>query len=500
MFRSALPRVEFVSLVLCLLLSIASETARAQLGGDIQAPIERNGFRASTSYDALQSFLSSLDQVPFMTVSTLGTTPEGHAITMVRVASGLNEREPKLRIMLFAQQHGDEPSGKEALTMLLARCASGEYARHLRAVELYIVPQVNPDGAEKDQRRNSRRQDLNRSHLLVDAPETIALHQAFLALWPEVTMDIHEYGTSGSWTRAGMMKTGDVQLGMLTNLNVPAAIRDYQRAKVFPFLAEAMRARGYSFHEYLVGAPDMYLRHSTTEPNDGRQSLGIQGTLSFIQEGKNAGNKDSLLQRRATSQFVSIDAFIRYCAEHAVEIKDLVQRERELRTQAAGKPFVLRMNHVSDGRTLEIPVRTVPGGIDTVWSIHPYLSVVRPTLTTTLPQAYVVPRALASLPLLAGHGVQLEVVNTPTEQMVQRSMIDSVGYEVVEEDSVLRVYTHTVETTATLQPGDIIVRLNQRQSYLLATAFEPQSLWGLVKYPEHESLLRSREFPILRIP
>jgi len=100
----------------------------------------------------------------------------------------------KLRVMLFAQQHCVEPSGKEALTMLLAMIANHELDTILSHLDLLIVPQMNPDGAELRQRRTADSIDLNRNHLILTSPEPKGLHDLFARWQPQVTMDIHEFG------------------------------------------------------------------------------------------------------------------------------------------------------------------------------------------------------------------------------------------------------------------------------------------------------------------
>jgi len=62
---------------------------------------------------------------------TSAQTHNGRNVSSVLVTSSphFGEDALKLRVMLFAQQHGDEPSGKEALTMLLAKIATMNLTR-----------------------------------------------------------------------------------------------------------------------------------------------------------------------------------------------------------------------------------------------------------------------------------------------------------------------------------------------------------------------------------
>ena len=470
----------------------------------IQAPVEQRGFAALTAYDTLQSFLASINGRGPITVRRIAATRQGRSVfaCLISSSSRFGDDTTKLRVMLFAQQHGDEPAGKEALTMLLANIASGAMREILSRIDLLVIPQMNPDGSELRQRRTSDSIDLNRNHLLLTSPETKGLHDLFGQWWPHVTMDLHEFGAfSRSWSDSGIAKTVDVQLGMLTNLNSSEALRTYQRRLVFPYVAEQMRQQSYSLHEYIVGSPADRIRYSTTEINDGRQSFGILNTLSFIQEGRGGKELEDRLERRARSQLASVEALLRYCAAHAQEIRSLVAYERGRLRDLGGRPVVLAMDHFPGGGDLRIPVRSISSGRDSLWKVRPLHDVVKPIINTTLPSSYVVPRQFDSIvKLLERHNVQREVVQV--EQTVTAGVyaIDTVRADTLEEEwhprPALRLETRSVS----LHPGDLLVSTKQYHSLFLAILLEPQSMWGLVKYPGYEYLLKENVFPILRIP
>jgi hypothetical protein len=466
------------------------------------SPVERSGFVHITSYDSLQVFLTEIGKSPSICIDQIATTRNGRAVNLVRVSipqqAGTGDR---LRILLFAQQHGDEPAGKEALTALLARCASGMLDSLLSKVELFIVPLMNPDGAELRQRRTSDGTDLNRNHLVLTSPETRALHELFFEFRPEVTLDLHEYGSfSKSWSDSGFIKRGDVQLGMLTNLNSSPVLRKYEREAVYPFIAQRMAASGYSFHEYIVGSPTDYVRHSTTEINDGRQSFGILNTLSFIQEGRQWKTIADSLKRRTLAQLTSIEGLLAFCAMHAEEIKHLVDGERRILPGYTGKSFVLRMEHFPEAGRMQIPVTLVPSGKDSLWTITPYRNVVRPLTLTNVPRQYLVPReASGILDVVGRHHITTEIVTKERTAEATVFTIDSVGTEVVEEDSLPRLFVNERRVQVMLRPGDVLIPTSQWQSLLIATMLEPTSVWGLTKYPSFAWLLRERQYPVFRI-
>jgi hypothetical protein len=131
----------------------------------------------------------------------IGRSVEGRSITHVWFGTG------PLHVMLWSQMHGDEPTATAALFDIF------DYARRHRAdpavasllsrLTLHVVPMLNPDGAERFQRRNAQGIDINRDALRLQTPEGIALKALRDRVKPAVGFNLHNQG----WrTEAG--KTG----------------------------------------------------------------------------------------------------------------------------------------------------------------------------------------------------------------------------------------------------------------------------------------------------
>ena len=288
---------------------------------------------------------------------------------------------------------------------------------------------------------------------------------------------------------------------MLTNLNCPLGLRVFEQKVVFPYIARAMQRQGYLFHEYIVGSPGEGIRYSTTEPNDGRLSFGILGTLSFIQEGRGGRTPEEGLERRSRSQLASIEDLLSLCATRAEEIKVLVGRERRGLYAAAGSNVVLCMDHFSGPGSMFIPVRRVPSERDTIWQVTPLHDVVKPLVSRRLPSAYVIPSEYGDIrALLERHHVRYEPVRVQHTSVAEVYLVDSVRDDTLESEwhpmPALRVEKRTV----TIRQGDLVVPTNQMHSFFLGILLEPESMWGLVKYPGFRSLLASKQYPIVRIP
>ena len=90
---------------------------------------------------------------------------------------------PAWKVLFYAQQHGDEISGKDAL-LFLVRDIARDPSLLPPDVDLWIFPMMNPDGAEAGTRRNAAGADLNRDHIALEQPETQALHRVVRRVRP----------------------------------------------------------------------------------------------------------------------------------------------------------------------------------------------------------------------------------------------------------------------------------------------------------------------------
>ena len=499
--HSQIPYRTFLMRLFCFVLVLVA-VAGAQ--DRFVAPVERSGYTRVTSYDTLQTFLKDVGSTAFVHVEPLTKSRKGRTLSVAKVSlSKTFGQDPgNLRILLFAQQHGDEHTGKEALSMLLAKFASGDLRDVLQNIEVLIVPQMNPDGGELYQRRTSDSIDLNRNHLLLTSPETRALHDLFYEWMPQVTLDLHEYGTlSRSWSDSGFIRIADAQLGMLTNVNTSPEIRDLQHNKIFPYIAGTMQGQGYFYNEYIVGSPGDRVRHSTTEINDGRQSFGVLGTVSFIQEGIKWRTREDRLQRRVQSHLTAIQALLEYCSRHAREIVQTVQKERARLVALTGQPVALRMDHVQGTGELRIPVRMVKTERDTTWLVKPYFGEVRPQKSTLLPEKYFVERKdSAIVELLRRHHISVEEVTRETDINVSAFFTDSVARANIEEETQPLISVSCRQIKKTFKPGDFMISTRQPQSLLTAIILEPESMWGLTKYEQFAYLLKQGQYPVFRLP
>ena len=122
-------------------------------------------------------------------VEKVGESIEGRSINYVRVGTG------PMSILLWSQMHGDEPTATSALVDLFEYFRRHREAPAVRAIlsslTLHVVPMLNPDGAERFQRRNAQSIDVNRDALRLQTPEGRVLKALRDRLEPAVGFNLH---------------------------------------------------------------------------------------------------------------------------------------------------------------------------------------------------------------------------------------------------------------------------------------------------------------------
>jgi hypothetical protein len=126
----------------------------------------------------------------------VGASLEGRSIHMITTGRG------PMRVLLWSQMHGDEPTATAALfdvfDYLERHAQDPPVQRMLSALTLYVVPMLNPDGAERFQRRNAQGIDINRDALGLQTPEGQLLKSLRDRLNPVVGFNLHNQGWSTS--------------------------------------------------------------------------------------------------------------------------------------------------------------------------------------------------------------------------------------------------------------------------------------------------------------
>ncbi|RZL44348.1 MAG: DUF2817 domain-containing protein [Pedobacter sp.] len=132
------------------------------------------------------------------TISKLGNSFQNRSINLVKWGNG------KTKIMLWSQMHGDEATGTMALFDLVNFLQSDfEVVKSLREkCQLFIIPMVNPDGAEMFTRRNAQQIDINRDYLGQATREAQILKKCRDEIEPHFGFNLHDQTTLWSVSKS----------------------------------------------------------------------------------------------------------------------------------------------------------------------------------------------------------------------------------------------------------------------------------------------------------
>lgn len=476
---------------------------------NIQSPLEKSNFSKLTSHEELKQFIKEIDeQSDLIRSEVLTKSVEGRELYTVYFSkSEFGKDENKIKVLIFAQQHGNEQSGKEGALLLIKELIKPENQYLFDKIDFALVPQMNPDGSEKDNRRNGNGMDLNRNHLILTEPETIGLHKLFNKYHFEVTMDVHEYWPFGEgWKKLGFRKNFDETIGAVTNINVSKEIKELSYKTYLPFIFNYLSEKGFSVFHYLPGGPPEidYIRYSTYDINDGRQSFGIQNTFSFIQEGMNGENYSTdNIEHRAKGQMTGMLGLLKFSYDNKDEIKKLISKERKkLIENKIEDKVAIQLDHSSDGSKLEMPLYSYNSKNDTIITVNDFRPVVKSLFDVERPIGYLFSKKLTEIKAWAdNHNIKYYDWKSDNSEKLEEYFIDSIGTIDFEMDTVINPFVKTFDVTKKINPEKFyFIPVTQLQNNLIVIALEPKSILGLVTYKQFADLIKTGEkFPILRV-
>lgn len=483
--------------MMCLALCFAFTFLSAQ---ELYTPLQIKNFEKVTTHQELLNYLAELDSFSSsISMEMIGKSVQNREIPMIFYSG--NSADRHIKVLIFAQQHGNEPSGKEAALMLIRKLAIDTNRELFPNIDLYIIPSSNPDGNESSKRSNANKSDVNRDHLLLTQPEVIAIHNQFNKIFPEVTLDVHEYSAfRKSFLAVGYVRATEEEFGAPTNLNVPKSIVEYGVDSLFSFLNAELTNSGVSFSNYhKINGPADTVRASTAGIIDGRQSFAILNSFSFLVEGQNGKSFNSGLERRSLNQLKALESFIEFQNKNYIKIISIVDEARE-NSLTLSDSVVIQMDYNFNGEKIELPVSILPSMKDSVVSML-YSSEIKGIKSVARPKAYLIPSEQADvIELLKKHNVDYSVVENPEQIEIEVYKIKSVNKKWLENKIFTIAETEINPKNYTCKTGDVIVSVNQNAGTWLSIALEPESMWGIIQSDEFKGLLKIDEtFPIYRI-
>lgn len=266
-----------------------------------------------TSYGEMMTLLASMEAVDDsvghgrMSVVSVGRSVQGREIPMVTVAGSGVRLEDTRRMFIICRQHGDEPATTEAMLKLITDLVFSESEQDtdlLDKVSFFVVPMVNPDGAERNQRRNAKGADLNRDWLARSQPEIRAVSAAIDSVDPEVIVDAHELSPSNrgsDYLQCAGPASGAPQSVAQESLRIQSLIVGMLNT-----------------HDMQVGS---YQIHDQSPARLAHRFFPIhEGTKTFLFETRQAGSRSDQLDYRMGLHLVGAMTIAKYLAGQEEQI------------------------------------------------------------------------------------------------------------------------------------------------------------------------------------
>jgi hypothetical protein len=140
-------------------------------------------------------------------VESVGKSFEGRDIQMLKLGKGSK------KVLLWTQMHGDEPTatmaGFDMFNFFEGKNDGFDALRKkiLDNTTLYFVPMLNPDGAERYQRRTAQGIDMNRDAAARQTPEAQILKKLVDKLKPDYGFNLHDQSPRYSAGRSAKVAT-----------------------------------------------------------------------------------------------------------------------------------------------------------------------------------------------------------------------------------------------------------------------------------------------------
>lgn len=424
-------------------------------------PAEADGYLSFTSPSQVGEYLRTLQSAGTgLEVSELARTRVGQAAGdagyPVYLASLKGERGQADRpsVLILAMQHGDEQSGKEAALALLRDLVAGKLPDVTAALDVYVVPLVNPWGAAHGVRENAAGIDLNRDHRDLRSPVTAALHEWFASHRPDVVIDVHETGPAAY----------DEQVALATAPNVDPRLERFAHFQMLPYMAFRLARQSLTYHDYVERYPgegETYFGYATPDVTHARNSFALGGAISLLIEGASSRTIDGL-EERTKAQRLALESLLEVIAGRAPDVRRLVL---DSRSASPGDSVVLRYRLARDPSQPELVWRVRLDSVNLVTaSTDRWRPKVEPTLSTPTPAGYLLsPGAEERARILRDHGFELG--------RTERPVTARVGAYAEADSSACRVEARTISVPA----GSWVVSMQQPGWRLLATILDPCS-------------------------
>ncbi len=283
-------------------------------------------------HEQIINLMEALKSDPQFEIRTVGHSIEGRSLHLISVGSGTTD------VFLWSQMHGDEPTATQAIFDIFNFLKSSKFSAEkkdlLSKLRIHFLPMLNPDGAERYQRRNALGVDINRDALRLQSPESRTLKRIRDSLEADFGFNLHDQSRYYNAFRTEKPAT----------ISYLAPAYDYEKS-VNTVRANAMRVivmMNRIIQKYAPGQVGSY--NDAFEPRAFGDNLQKWGTSTILIESGGYQN-DREKQEIRKLNYVSILSAIFSIADQSYKKASLSEYEAILRNDR--KLFDLKVENLS---------------------------------------------------------------------------------------------------------------------------------------------------------
>lgn len=444
---------------------------------------KKKGF---TSYNMMMSFINDLvkdrDDV---SLSFIGESQKGKSIPMVKISNDLSD--DKLKVWFQAGMHGNEPASTEGILYLMQQLLlNDKYSYLFDRLELIIIPMVNIDGYEKNNRYAANGLDLNRDHTKLMIPESNSLKNAFSKYGAEVTVDFHEYTPfRKDFTKIGdfgISNIYDVMILYTGNLNVPKLLRNYTNDIFVTNAREKLESNNLRYHDYIVSRNNHGSIHFHQGSNSARSSCtayALSNSVSSLIEVRGVGIGKTSFQRRVNSTFLVALSYLETAYNNVQNVKKVLRDSKQTENAAVLKSTPAILNSKIECLDLGSSEKIV---LDVI--LHDKFNA-KADLTRERPHAYLFRNDNKLLiKKLKTLGLELTSVAKSQTVKVEKYIVDSYEKSSMKYEGVFmqKVKTTTEYTDLDIDKFWYLLNMNQKNANLAIEVLEPEAPNSFVSY------------------
>ncbi|RFN58314.1 M14 family metallopeptidase [Marixanthomonas ophiurae] len=145
-------------------------------------------------YITLKNVMPLINNNSEIVIYKMGVSEKGKEIPVLKIGNGAT------KILAWSQMHGNESTTTKAVLDFLKfidqkELFQKEKKQFLDTYTLYLVPILNPDGAEAYTRENANEVDLNRDAKNLTQKESQLLYDLFNEIKPDLCLNLHDQRT-----------------------------------------------------------------------------------------------------------------------------------------------------------------------------------------------------------------------------------------------------------------------------------------------------------------